>query len=282
MNTSSSQVPEYVLGHSEDEFVRLSRQARILDAFSEPLLRRAGIEPGMHVLDVGCAAGDLSFLAANLVGASGQVVGVDRSSDALATARARSQRIGQTNAEFVQCDLTTDELGLPERLFDAVVGRAVLYVLQDPVRLLRRLPRYLRPGGLLVFHEPSIGAVGQAWPSMKLWQTVGRWWWEGNQKAGIHSQVGLKLHGMFVEAGLPAPQLQHDFCLDGGADSLFYDWIAATTRSALPALERLGVATADEVGIETLADRLRAEAIGSGAVLLVMSLIGAWARTKPA
>src|SRR5437899_2866565 len=102
MNTSSSQGPVYTLGHSEDEFVRLSRQARILDLFSEPLLRRAGIEPGMHVLDVGCAAGDLSFLAANLVGASGQVVGVDRSSEALATARARSQRIGQTNVEFVQ------------------------------------------------------------------------------------------------------------------------------------------------------------------------------------
>lgn len=67
MNTPSSRPPEYALGHSEDELARLRRQARIYDTFSEPLLRRAGVGPGMHVLHVGCAAGDLSFLAATLL-----------------------------------------------------------------------------------------------------------------------------------------------------------------------------------------------------------------------
>jgi len=234
----------------------------------------------MHVLDVGCAAGDFSFLAAKLVGASGHVVGIDRAPDALATARARSERLGLTNVEFVQAELNADALDIPEQVFDAAVGGAVLYVLQNPVRLLRNVQRYIRPGAVVVFHEPSINKAGLAWPTVPLWNTVGQWWWDANLKAGIDPQLGLKLHGMFVEAGLPTPQLQHDLCLDGGADSAYYEWIAATTRSALPALERLGVATAEEVGIDTLANRLQAEAVISSGVLLVMYLIGAWSRKQ--
>ena len=278
MNTSASQTPEYPLGHSEHELARLGRQARILDTFSEPLLRKAGIEPGMHVLDVGCAAGDQSFLVANLVGPSGHVVGVDRSPEALATARARSLRMGLTNVEFIEGDLHADTLELPKLVFDAVVGRLVLYVLREPVKCLRNLLRFVRPGGLVVFQEPNVGPTGLAWPAVPLWNTVGRWWWETNQGSGTDGQLGLKLHGMFLEAGPPGPQLLLDLCVDGGADSPYYEWIASTTRSGLPVIERLGIATAEEVGIETLADRLREETVIGEGVLCVMSLIGAWAR----
>ena len=89
-----------------------------------------------------------SFLVARLVTNRGHVVGVDRSANALATARARSQQITVENVEFVQGDLDADVLDMPEQAFDAVVGQAVLYVLQDPVSLLRNVQRYVRPGGL--------------------------------------------------------------------------------------------------------------------------------------
>jgi SAM-dependent methyltransferase len=280
MNTSASHTPEYVLGHSDHELARLGDQARILDAFTERLLREAGIQLGMHVLDVGCAAGDLSFLVANLVGSSGRVVGVDHSPEALATASARSLRMGLTNVEFIHGDLQADALELPEQVFDAVVGRLVLYILRDPVKCLRNLLRFVHPGGLAVFQERSIGRTGVAWPSVPLWNTVGRWWWEANKRSGTDGQLGLKLHGVFVEAGLPAPQLLLDVCVDGGADSPYYEWIASSTRSGLPALERLGIATAEEVGIETLAERLREETVGRAALLWVTSLVGAWARLQ--
>jgi 2-polyprenyl-3-methyl-5-hydroxy-6-metoxy-1,4-benzoquinol methylase len=68
----------YVLGHSEREIDRLIAQA----GFIEPITRRffveAGIAPGMTILDVGCGVGDVAFLAAELVGPSGEVVGIDR------------------------------------------------------------------------------------------------------------------------------------------------------------------------------------------------------------
>jgi ubiquinone/menaquinone biosynthesis C-methylase UbiE len=50
----------------------------MLRPITERLLRSAGIEPGMRVLDIGCGAGDVSMLAAELVGSTGSVVGIDR------------------------------------------------------------------------------------------------------------------------------------------------------------------------------------------------------------
>ena len=68
---------KYILGHLQQEIGRLILQATILRPFTERLMRNAEIGPGMRVLDVGCGAGDVSMLAAELVGPSGSVVGID-------------------------------------------------------------------------------------------------------------------------------------------------------------------------------------------------------------
>ena len=77
---------EYSLGHSAAELERLRRQAGYLRGITESIWRTAGISPGLRVLGVG----DTTFLAADLVGPGGFVIGVDRSAAALATARRQS------------------------------------------------------------------------------------------------------------------------------------------------------------------------------------------------
>jgi tRNA A58 N-methylase Trm61 len=62
----------YVLGHSERELERLRLQAQLIDPITRQFLIEAGIAPGMRVLDVGCGAGDVTFLAADLVGPPGR------------------------------------------------------------------------------------------------------------------------------------------------------------------------------------------------------------------
>ena len=73
-----TQHPAYALGHSDRELDRLSAQARLIDPVTRRFFHDAGIVPGMHVLDVGRGAGDVAFLVADLVGESGEVIGVDR------------------------------------------------------------------------------------------------------------------------------------------------------------------------------------------------------------
>ena len=120
MTVSLSNVPEaeYILGHSEREIRRLIHQAAILRPITERLMRGAGIRPGMRVLDLGCGAGDVSFLAAELVGASGSVVGIDRSPEAIAVARTRALAAGLRNVRFEEAAVGTFSAIEP---FDMVV-----------------------------------------------------------------------------------------------------------------------------------------------------------------
>ena len=82
----------YALGHSQQELDRLVFQGRFIGDLTAHVLRLAGLGSGMRVLDVGCGAGDVSFLAASLVGPDGFVFGVDKSPEAVAMARERAQQ----------------------------------------------------------------------------------------------------------------------------------------------------------------------------------------------
>ena len=106
----------------------------------------------MRVLDVGSGAGDVTFLASELVGPSGQVVGVDRSPDAVAFARFRAKEQSFANVTFVESELSAMAFN---QHFDAAIGRYVLMFQPDPVALLRKTSRLVRPGGISCFMNPT-------------------------------------------------------------------------------------------------------------------------------
>ena len=95
---------EYVLGHSDRELERLSTQARLLEPITREFLISAGIVPGMRILDAGSGGGDVAFLAADLAGDEGSVVGVDRASTAIVTARRRAEARRIRNVSFLEGD----------------------------------------------------------------------------------------------------------------------------------------------------------------------------------
>jgi hypothetical protein len=64
----------------------------------------------------------------------------------------------------------------------------------------------------------------------------------------------------------------------GGPDWTGYTYAAETLRSVLPLVLKFGLATAEEVDIDTFADRLRAETLASGGVVKTPDLVGAWVR----
>ena len=85
--------PEYVLGRSEQESQRLVRQSLFLRPSTERVFGKAGISAGMRVLDIGCGAGDVSFLAAELVGPAGSVTGIDRDPGVLGVRASGRKRV---------------------------------------------------------------------------------------------------------------------------------------------------------------------------------------------
>ena len=130
MKTPATQQSTYALGHSEQELERLSRQAEVFEPFTHQLLQQAGISTGMRVLDVGCGAGDVAFLVADLVGSTGGVVGVDRAAEAIQRATMRAQARHLENVKFLEGDPTKMQFDGP---FDAVVGRLILMYYPDPI-----------------------------------------------------------------------------------------------------------------------------------------------------
>lgn len=275
--TLGGRQPAYILGHDHDELDRLIDQARFFGDLTEEVLRRAGVGPGMAVLDVGCGTGDVSFLAARLVGPTGTVLGVDRSAEAVAVAERRARDAGLGNVAFAVQDLA--ELTVPAPV-DALVGRLVLMYLDDPAAVLGRLLEAVRPGGVVAFQEMDMGAV-TCEPDCPLLTASADRIRQTFARAGLDYRTGLKLARIYRGAGLPAPQTLQGARVESGPDSPVYAYVAQTTRTLLPLMERTGVATAAEVAVDTLAARLRDQIVAADATVVPPPLIGAWAR-KPA
>jgi 2-polyprenyl-3-methyl-5-hydroxy-6-metoxy-1,4-benzoquinol methylase len=275
VNDQNNQDRVYVLGHSAEELNRLIDQARLFGELTEDVFVRAGIGPGMRVLDVGCGAGDVSFLLARMVGPSGTVVGVDRSEDAVAMANARARAMGLAQVSFSQGELEDISLDQP---VDAAVGRFVLMYSPQPSVSLRRIAANVRAGGIVAFQEMNV-AEATSFPCVDLFEQSMRWIIETLDREKVKNLMGLGLYRTFVEAGLPPPQMIMGARVEGSSDSLGYQIVAQVVKSLLPVMKKLGIANEKEVQIETLAQRLRDEVISRGAVIVLPPLVGAWTRT---
>jgi ubiquinone/menaquinone biosynthesis C-methylase UbiE len=148
MNTANKL--DYVLGHSKNEIQRLISQAAIFRPVTERLLRAVKIGPGMRILDLGCGAGDVSMVAAEFVGPTGLVVGIDRNQEVLTLAAERARAAGLPQIRFARASV---ESFSSQETFDLVIGRYIVIHQSDPIGFLRAAARLVRPGGSIAFHE---------------------------------------------------------------------------------------------------------------------------------
>ena len=273
---ASTPSQNYILGHSDEEVQRLIFIAQSYRPFTERVLREAGVSAGMRVLDVGCGAGDVSFLVAEMVGESGLVVGLDQASDVIKVAARRADELGISNVKFV-CT-TVDELEI-DRPFDAAVGRNFLIHQNDPAAVLGQVAKKVRDRGLIAFQEHDFTLRGaSAWPPVPLLEKCFYWITEAHARGGIPVDLGNRLHQVFRGAGLPAPEMRLERLI-GSKHNKSYAWLwAAIVRTLLPKLETFGIATSNEIEIDTLAERIERELISKDAVVIGTPMIGAWSR----
>ena len=266
-------------GDAEGEPRRLDLQASFLRPYTERLLWDAGIGPGMRVLDAGCGTGDVTVLVADLVGPSGEIVGVDRSAEVLATAQGRVAARGLRQIRFVQGDVASLTL---DGTFDAIVGRLILTHLPDAVGALTHLAAALRPGGIAAFQEYVVLSPALSVPPHPCFERLAGWIYQGLTRDGARPDMGLHLPAAFLAAGLPRPEFRLDGVAATTADPAYVGWSVASLRSLLPELLRSGIATAEEVAIDSLAGRLLREQEEVGGVVCPVLLAGAWIRTPAA
>lgn len=270
----SGSTSQYALGSTEAEHERLIRQAAHLAPCTERLFREAGIGSGQRVLDLGSGPGDVAMLVARLVGPLGKVVGVERDSRSIARARTRVAEAELHYVSFMECDVSQFQTASP---FDAAVGRFILEFVSDPVSILRRLSQVVRPGGVLVFQEVSYAPLVVLSAHLPLWSKALSLVQETLQRSGANTEVGIALHRIFQEAGLPAPTMRMEMML--GIDSDFTQWIYDLLCSLRPQIEQHNLSLEPLGDFDTFPKRIQSEVTASKSVVPFVALVGAWAHT---
>jgi SAM-dependent methyltransferase len=261
----------YILGHSFEEISRLERQGRLFAEETDGFIRRAGLSSGMTVLDIGCGVGDVSLIAANIVGETGRVIGIDRAAGALERARLRAELIGCGWLEFRQAEVSRLET---TGLFDAVVGRFILLHVPDTVGLLNSIRSRLRPGGLMAFLEFDIETAA-AVPELPLLTRCLDWIAQTYRRDRVEPNMGSHLYATFRAAGL-TPEMMGSCRIERPTATDVFTFAAETVRSLLPRIIALKLATAEEVEIDTLAARLSTLAVEGDHCIFLPRLVGAW------
>ena len=260
LNASNSDAT-YTLGRTSHETNRLIEQSRIYGESTHRLCKRAGIIDGMRVLEIGSGAGDVALTIAELVGPTGRVVGVDVNAEILDTARQRATDAGTRNVEFIAGDARTLEFS---GKFDAIVGRFVLMYMADPREAFVKLITHLKPRGIAAFQEPEYTLYPAfLHPDTPLMNQLITWILDVFKRSGAHLDMGIGLYQAFVDAGLPAPMMHLESPIGAAETWAGYRYMATIFQSLLPLLEKYGLATAEQVDVDTLAARIRQEVITS-------------------
>ncbi len=113
---------------------------------------------GCRVLDLGCGSGRDVYALAQLVGAVGEVVGVDMTAEQLAAAEQHrayhADAFGYDNVRFLHGYIERlDELDLKPESFDVIVSNCVINLSPDKDAVLQGIQRLLKPGGEFYFSD---------------------------------------------------------------------------------------------------------------------------------
>jgi hypothetical protein len=226
----------------------------------------------MTVLDLYCGDGDLSFAAADRVGPTGRVLGIDPNAAVIDAARSRAGVQNYDTVSFHRADIEELVLAAP---FDAVVCRHVLTGQRHPVAFLRSASRFVADGGVLAIHEMDMSRGVRSLPPLPGLRLFNHTIDESLDRTGVLLDAGGRLVDLFDEAGLPVPTVVSESLVASGQDRSVFALIASVAHSLIPHL------TAEEAAsleVDTMEQRLRESATRLRSQVEFIPQVGAWTR----
>ena len=177
--------------------------------FGERTVARAALRPGNFVLDVCCGAGSTALPAARAVAPAGRVIGLDLAPPLLELARQKAAAQAIANAEFRHADF--DQVFFRPQSFDAVICQFGLFFFPDMAAALKKMWRFLRPGGRLVVTTWGPDAFEPAQPLF--WDAIRRERPDLDQGHSARRQLSDPgaVAKLFAAAGIEAVEEPEDY-----------------------------------------------------------------------
>ena len=195
-----SEPDPYFLGYSQDEQVRLERQAQEFARDSQWLFDNLGIGDGSRVIEIGCGPRGCLGLLSKRVGPTGSVLGVERNAEEVERARRFVADNRLSNVEVMHGDARAT--GLPNAAFDAATARLVLVNVPSPEQIVAEMVRLVRPGGAVALHEADCIGHQMCDPPLPAWTRLFQLLNTYAEMNGIDRFIGRKVPRMLRQAGL--------------------------------------------------------------------------------
>ena len=189
--------PSYIIRGGIAGRERLRILSRVMRPTSLDLLQRAGLKPGMNVLEIGCGGGDLAFDIARIIGPSGRVLGTDIDQTKLDLAAREATEQGLANVTFLFADITQS---VPASDFDLIHARFVLTHLTNPAQVLAHIGTVLRPGGTIVLEDIDFRGYFCYPDCAAIWRYV-QLYTDTTKRKGVDANIGPRLPSLLSDAG---------------------------------------------------------------------------------
>jgi ubiquinone/menaquinone biosynthesis C-methylase UbiE len=228
---------DYVLGTNEEEILRLGLQHRAWRAVVLSCWYEAGITVGSRVIDIGAGPGYAAIDLAEIVGPTGHVTAVERSTNFVQTMKERCERGGLKNVDVREVDLMTDQL--PAGAHDFAWCRWVASFVSDPALLIEKVAKTLRPGGRAIFHEYGEYRTWRLSPRLPSQEEFVERIIQSWSETGGKTDIALDIPPLLIENGLSIRFVRpRIFCLQ--PNEYMWRWMASFMASAPRRLLELG------------------------------------------
>jgi ubiquinone/menaquinone biosynthesis C-methylase UbiE len=189
---------QYIIRGGKDGKSRLKILSEALRPYSESLFRKAGLEKGSSFLDVGCGGGDVAVLASALVGNEGSVTAIDFDEAIIDLNRQEALASGAENISFEvmsACEMDYDNE------FDIAYSRFLLSHLKDPLDVVKRMLKSVKPGGKIIVEDTHFsGHV--CYPPCEAFDRYVEYFKKAAFHNGHNPEIGPSLFSLFQEAGV--------------------------------------------------------------------------------